>query len=353
MPCHKTITAAEAAVLFLENIAKVHGVPQKIISDRDRRFVSEVWQETMKGLGATLAMSTSHHPQTNGLTERTNRSVLQILRCALGGHRDRWVEHVASTEMAYNSAVQSSTKLTPLELDTGRITFLPSNLRDVAATRSVMGRLYVQKLQEAMDRLNQASEQQRRTTARRRQDVQFKVGEPVLLSTTNLAHVPANKLSNPFCGPFTVIQVGANDTYQLDLPQGWGIFPKFHASRLEKFVSRGEGVSEAERREDPNRRFNHDNDPRPQTTATEDESEPLFIMEKITGWKPEGNDIYYKVKWAGYTRETWEPAKEVLDAQGADLIEEFRHRWNTKYPENPFATGETDAQTTPSAVGGV
>lgn len=211
----------------------------------------------------------------------------------------------------------------------------------------MMGRLHLQKLQEAMDRLEEASAQQKRAAGRRRQDITFEAGEAVLLNTKNLAHVPATKLSTPYCGPFVITKVGDNDTYTIDLPSGWGIFPKFHVSRLEKYYTRT-SENEPPRRGGITREG--DNNASLAIEIHDEEEEQLYIMERITGWKPEGNDIKYRVKWVGYDRQTWEPAKEVLDAQGADLIEEFRKQWNEKFPNNPF---ENDpGNTAPLSAGG-
>lgn len=47
-------------------VFKIHGVPLKMISDKDRRFIGRFWQGLHHLLGIELVMSTSFHPQTNG-----------------------------------------------------------------------------------------------------------------------------------------------------------------------------------------------------------------------------------------------------------------------------------------------
>ena len=54
-------TAQEVARIFLDQVVKLHGTPQFIVSDRDKIFTSLLWQELMKALGTKLNMSTAYH----------------------------------------------------------------------------------------------------------------------------------------------------------------------------------------------------------------------------------------------------------------------------------------------------
>ena len=68
-------TATSIAKVFLGNIYKLHGLPEAIVSDRDPILTSLVWKELFRLLGTTLQLSSSHHPQTDGQTERVNQCV--------------------------------------------------------------------------------------------------------------------------------------------------------------------------------------------------------------------------------------------------------------------------------------
>lgn len=69
LACHKEIDAAGTALLFWEKIIVDCGLPRIIISDRDPKFTSEFWKGLTNLMGTSLAMSTSYHPQTDGLAE--------------------------------------------------------------------------------------------------------------------------------------------------------------------------------------------------------------------------------------------------------------------------------------------
>jgi hypothetical protein len=70
------------------------GLPSDIVSDRDSRFISHLWQELTKHLGINLLMSTAFHPQANG-------------------QQDDWAELLLLAEHAYNTAVSETTKTSP------------------------------------------------------------------------------------------------------------------------------------------------------------------------------------------------------------------------------------------------
>ena len=90
IPCHHEITALRTAQLFADNIIKLHGIPEVLISDRDPKFTSKFWKELMQLLGTRLAMSSPYHPQTDGQTERVNQVLEQLLRSAATDNTQDW-----------------------------------------------------------------------------------------------------------------------------------------------------------------------------------------------------------------------------------------------------------------------
>lgn len=65
LPPRHPFTAASVARLFIDNIYRLHGLPQSIISDRDWIFTSRLWQLLFQLAGVQLRMSSSCHPQTD------------------------------------------------------------------------------------------------------------------------------------------------------------------------------------------------------------------------------------------------------------------------------------------------
>ena len=56
------------------------GIPTVIISDRDPKFLSEMWQEFFQRMGAKLLTFTVYHPQIDGISERTNQTMEITIR---------------------------------------------------------------------------------------------------------------------------------------------------------------------------------------------------------------------------------------------------------------------------------
>src|SRR3954451_5952441 len=83
MPCLKTITADQSAELFLQNVVRLHGLPDEIISDRGPQFIAKYYQRLMEILGIDVKRSSAFHSQTDGQTERVNQVLKQYLRCTI------------------------------------------------------------------------------------------------------------------------------------------------------------------------------------------------------------------------------------------------------------------------------
>lgn len=80
IPTSSRATAVEVAHQFIDNIFRLHGLPQKIVSDRDPNFTSKFWKALSRYLQTTLKFSTTYHPQTYGQTERLSESLEVMLR---------------------------------------------------------------------------------------------------------------------------------------------------------------------------------------------------------------------------------------------------------------------------------
>ena len=70
-----TIMAARSANLYLQHIWKLHGLPQKVISDRGPQFVTAFIKELFRLLDIKVASSMAYHPQTDGQTEWVNQEL--------------------------------------------------------------------------------------------------------------------------------------------------------------------------------------------------------------------------------------------------------------------------------------
>jgi hypothetical protein len=108
-------TAAKVAQLFIQNILKLHGMPQSIISDRDPIFTSALWAELFQLQGTSLKLSTSYHPQIDGQTEIVNKCLETYLRFFTQDSPKQWTYWLPWVEYSYNTTWHSAIRMTPYE----------------------------------------------------------------------------------------------------------------------------------------------------------------------------------------------------------------------------------------------
>lgn len=108
-------SAFDIAKYFMENIFKLHGMLEDIVSDRDPVFTSKLWQELFFMHGVTLSTSTAYHPQPDGQTEVLNRCLKTNLRCFCSDSPAYWANYLVFAEWWYSTTFHSSINTTPYE----------------------------------------------------------------------------------------------------------------------------------------------------------------------------------------------------------------------------------------------
>ena len=92
VPCKTTMIAEELARLLLKKIFANNGIPEQIISDKDKLFTSKFNNGLRKALGIKESMFTTFHPQTVGQTKKMNQTLDQYFRIFTGDNKHKWVE---------------------------------------------------------------------------------------------------------------------------------------------------------------------------------------------------------------------------------------------------------------------
>lgn len=241
LPCKSSITAVQTAQLFFREIVRHHGVPAAVISDRDPRFTSHFWQELWKLLGSKLRMSTAFHPQSDGQTERMNRTAEEILRSVVNSHATDWDRHITAVEIAINSSQQSSTGLTPYYLNYGQEVNLPLDIATASLQQSqvpgaaeMLQQLNVD-IEAARHNIQKAQQKQKEQADKHRRAVTYKIGDRVMLNNQNWLR-SGRKLLPKYWGPFKVIAVPSTLTVTLELPNALSrIHNVFHVSKVKLY----------------------------------------------------------------------------------------------------------------------
>ena len=108
------------AKVFIKYIITRHGIPERIISDRDRKFTSYFWEELYQALGIQRAILTAYYPVTDGQIERMNQTLEQYLRIYIDDEQSNWSTLLPQVAFAYNATKQETIGITPFFANFGR-----------------------------------------------------------------------------------------------------------------------------------------------------------------------------------------------------------------------------------------
>jgi transposase InsO family protein len=120
LPVHTTYNAKKYAVIYLDQIVRLHGVPKMIISDHGAQFIARFWEQLHHALGTKLIRSSAYHPQTDGQIERVNQILEDMLRACVLQYDKNWDKCLLLAEFSYNNSYQTSLKMAPFEALYGR-----------------------------------------------------------------------------------------------------------------------------------------------------------------------------------------------------------------------------------------
>ncbi len=301
VPCTKEVTAVQYARMFFDNVFRNFGMPESIISDRDPRFTSKFWQELFRLVGVKLKYSTAYHPETDGQSEVTIKTLENLLRPYVEEFPNQWSEMLTAVEFAANNSKNHSTGHTPFYLRNGQnpTEFEVQGETEIGATQEAVWEMDAS-LQKAKEKLKMAQERMAKAANKKRRNIEFEVGQKVLLKTKQLAlrskkDLP-RKLTRRYVGPYEILEKISPVAYKIQLPSTWRIHPTFHISKLKEYKEpKGQQELTAEGALEP----------------TEFERE--YEVEAIVGERTRGHRKEYHVKWKGYPshENTWEPLRNL------------------------------------------
>jgi integrase-like protein len=138
IPTRKTATCEEIFQLLWERVFSIFGIPEDILSDRDKIFKTDKWQRLMRKIGSKQRLSTAHHQQTDGQTERKIQELRAYLRHYLDYEQTNWIEITPLAQLAVNDAISATTGETPqlITFGTNRINGKDQRITESDATHT-------------------------------------------------------------------------------------------------------------------------------------------------------------------------------------------------------------------------
>ena len=305
-------TVEGLARLFRDNVWKLHGLPESVISDREPQFAAGMTKELNKMLSIETKLSTAYHPETDRQTKRTNQELEQYLRMYVNHRQNNWAKWLAMAEFAFNNKVHTATKMSPFQVNYGREPRMGFDIRKKG--KNEKAEEFVKEMkerhEEARAPLVKSQEEMKRQADRNRKEAEeYRVSDKVLISTKDfsaeLMKRVTKKLTEKFIGPYVVKKIVSENAVELELPASLRVHPVVNVRRLVKYREQVEGQKKIP--------------PPPVKVAGEKEYE----VEEILDRQERRGKTRYLVKWKGYTAEgnTWEGLENLKNAM--EKVEEF------------------------------
>lgn len=323
IPTQTTASTEDVVGLVADRVVRYHGIPQIIISDRDTRFVSQFWEMFCRRFDIKRALSSAWHPQTDGQTERANRTIEQLLRTYIQTNEAEWPTLLPALELAYNCTPHSTTGLSPFEVMIGENPLRAQDLDVVdqlpCTFSPPMTKAFRQLVDRARAHIEHAQFVQKQNADAGRRPLEFRPGDRVWVSTRYMPPRGCSKFQQKYIGPFTVLQRIGKCAYKLQLPLSMQQHPVFHVSLLSPDQPRPphmEPMSDVVPWEPVTQE---------KEIATKTSYQiPEYEVEHILDERGEGANLQYLVKWKGYPDHdaTWEPVSHLVNCES--LLRAFR-----------------------------
>jgi len=304
-------TSAEGlARLFQDNVWKLHGLPESVVSDREPQFAAELTKELNKMLGIKTKLSTAFHPQTDRQTERINQEIEQYLRFFIKHRQKDWPEWLAMAEFVINNKVHMATKISPFMTNYGKELRMGGDIRKKGKVENAIE--FVERMkkvhEEAEVALRKTQEEMKRYADRERKETEeWRKGDWVLLSTKDLVFKerPSKKLMERYVGTYAIEEIVSSNAVKLRLPSLMRIHPVVNVSQIVRYKEQVKGQKKEEGK------------------PVEVEGVEEWKVEKILNKKKIRRVVKYLIWWKGFTAEedTWERRENLKNME--ELIKEF------------------------------
>jgi transposase InsO family protein len=254
IPCCESITGPDTIALLRKHIFSKFGYPLQVISDRDPRWTGHFFQHWCTSRGIKHSMSSGNHPETDGQTERANRSIEEIARNYVQYDHGLFFELLDDLEFAINDSPTKPTGRSPFQQLFGFNPLRPNDLHGpppTSAHRDTQTRLEHQHALrlEATDLYREAAS--RNTTianrSRRAVPTSFQPGTLVWVHRDYITPPVrrqqqrvsgTGKLYPRYYGPYPITRAIGSASFELKLPATFKCHPVFHASALKASEAR-------------------------------------------------------------------------------------------------------------------
>ena len=244
-------SAYTLAKFIFEEIICRHGTPKILLSDQGRNFISEMTRLLCEKFLIKHKFSSPYHPQTNGIVERFNRTLVESL--AKVKEDDNWDLHIPAVLLAYRTKRHATTGFTPFQLVYGRQATLPIEAilpvepkeeTEIDLQDSILQRAFelVDKLpfshHEARQKTQESQRKQKEYFDSKIHVETFDIGDKVWIQRKNIENSRSAKFEDKRTGPFVIQEKLNNEAYKLCTIEGKILQKYYNSDRLAKYYEK-------------------------------------------------------------------------------------------------------------------
>jgi hypothetical protein len=297
--------ASTLAMVLVRHIICRHGAPTTLLSDRGPAFLGQLAQSVYKLMNIKKINTTAYHPQTNGLVERMNGSLIRIIKLYVNENQNDWDVYLPFALFCYRTTYHTRIGETPFYLLHGREPRLPIDAmtRNDIEQRYTSGTQFVKDIQQRMKQAHELVKSHLQSIADTRDTAAieypsvYKSGDKVFIKFPQVKPGMRKKLSKPWRGPYIVkCQTGIKNYCVINPVDG----------------------TKSNRSVDVMKPYLETYD---RTTSDRE----AYEVERVVDKKTIGDAIHYLIKWKGYheRQNTWEP---ISNLSCDDEIQAFERR---------------------------
>jgi transposase InsO family protein len=335
----KEKSAAVVVKAIMDKVILVYGRPEKLLSDNGGEFDNELMRQVCEGVGIKKVYTTPYRPQSDGMVERFNRTLLRLLTCYVDSTQMHWDDTLPYVLFAYNTSISSATgekpftdiygKDPPADVYTDIVTESGEivGATNPAEWREEVKRFLTDEFYEQMRNEDAARKNSRDKTAnkQRRAVRQLRPGSVVMLRDRKpLEEGAKRKLAKKHFGLFVVTRLITDVTVELRrVAASAERLRLFHIDNLEpvrqqanKFLVLSAPFPPATKQ--TLEAHDEEETPADKTLSASD----VYEIDSILGMRLRNGQLQFLVHWKGYSAEDDDWVDE-LDVEAPAKIESF------------------------------
>lgn len=235
-PCRNA--DARTTTQFLLNLILTYGAMRTVRSDNGTHFTAKVISDILTALNIKKTEGIAYRPTSQGNVEKQNQVIIDMIAPYMND-KEKWTDILQIVLHAYNSTIHFSTGYSPFYLLHG---YEPKSIFDIVLIpntyeHSVIDEL--NKLQKVRDTIPQilqkAFKNQKDSRDKNKYDIDYKVGEKVLVKIP----IRKNKFSNRYDGPYSIIKKLNQNTYLIKINKNNRLVDvPIHVQQIKKFIDK-------------------------------------------------------------------------------------------------------------------